>query len=57
MKPYKTPVISPLGTISDLTRDKGNGPTDGFSTMMTGGNNPSLPPPFNPCQVNPQLCL
>lgn len=54
MKPYTAPVVSPLGTISDLTRDKGNGPADGFGAAMPGGHDPSMPP-LDVCQVNPNL--
>ena len=55
MKPYSAPVLTDIGTISDLTRDKNNGPSDGFSVQGFGGSDPSVPP-FNVCDKIPELC-
>ena len=56
MKLYSAPVLTDIGTISDLTRDKNNGPSDGFSVQGFGGGGDPSVPPFNFCDKIPELC-
>ena len=56
MKPYSAPALTDIGTIADLTRDKGSGPSDGFSVQGFNGGDPSAPP-LSICEVIPEACL
>jgi hypothetical protein len=38
---YTTPLLLDLGTIEEMTADKGQGPTDGLMASMNDGNSSS----------------